>query len=917
MSGKWRLGPLLLLAIFTIIFLTPPFIATLSREPRAQRIAIVNGARPEFLRNTLRDLVGGHDPQQRGADTVIFVFADKREYDTAASQLGGARFPVGRCDIMVAWLGCRPLQILQAFGIRKTGEIIETFASTTSTVDRCHEDGAIPSSTAALLASNSGEFLLAAAGRVLRWGADDEGLFAHDAKVVVIQPSDAVLCSGHAHASSALFATLDSCSMRDCVKLVSLGTAHPQVRRIVEFGPALLRWWSTVHPPPTGIVEFGPALLRWWSTVHPPPTGRITTERQDSSRSPTPRHTLLDVRAFSNSSYYSEIPLEIELFSPYLFIGTLQGVSVLSELVQEILIESPVPAGYPFEVILASATSRLLVNAKWGSLLSVSTLHNLDFPVGSDASICLKEHICRRPIITSDESPIALMHPRACARQWPQHAPRVSLPCHNSRRMYDDLYLLHRGSIYSDSSAVDAHHRHQQPMETIPLSLVQPQELAQRWIMLSKNTTTAAAAHRTIDFSSEPPLLGDNNATSKCRSNQLNAVLGMCGSYKPRKVRAFVNTFAKFHRRGCTKLLLFVDEERLASYHRAYGHYEDVDVISTDAFLSSLKLKNCGTNVYRVELFAAWLQQQQQGEGNLTPPYHYVMMVDTRDSVFQTDPFDPLPEIAQRVSSSLPSSSSRLLNSTAAATTHHHSPAVFLVAERFDAASIAIEDPTFFEFHEKHTSESCGRAAFHWSFRLKLSPVLAPQGFAHKRRRDADGLTPVDPLPIVCLGMLFGTYHAMQDLLQLLGESLIARIENDARMCGALMDQGMLNCLLYGGLSHAKFAHDVVLLNPYTQPYTHAFRTKSEIFFGNDAASSNNFQFLQTCPHSPKHNDVSFATPPNHDDDYPKSRPYAVAHQADRTPGLEFYTSLVLPRGAPGDREDEDDNNSANDSKRK
>ncbi|CUE73589.1 transmembrane protein, putative, partial [Bodo saltans] len=142
MMKKWRpwfsfIVVIAIIAIVNVVLLRSALVDKPHLQAKQTFIAVVNGARPEHgLGSTLRLMTVRGNDQQRSADFIVVVFADKREYDTAASQLGGAHFP--RCDIMVAWLGCRPLQILQAFGIRKTGEIIETFASTTSTVDRCH-----------------------------------------------------------------------------------------------------------------------------------------------------------------------------------------------------------------------------------------------------------------------------------------------------------------------------------------------------------------------------------------------------------------------------------------------------------------------------------------------------------------------------------------------------------------------------------------------------------------------------------------------------------------------------------------------------------------------------------------------------------------------------------------------------------
>jgi hypothetical protein len=960
--SKWRLGPLLLLAAITVMFLAPPMVSTLSAEPRAKRITIVNGARPEFLQGTLLIATTDSDSEDRSSsmkrdasDIVVFVFADKREYDVAATLLGGAHFPVGRSDMMVAWLGCRPLQILQAFGIKRTGEIIETSASlSSSSVDDshfCHEDDAIPSSTAALLASNSGEFLLAAAGKLLRWGADEEGLFAHDAKVVVLQPSDAVLCSGHSHAARALFSKLDSCNKRDCVKLVSLGKGN------TSFAVGALRYF----------VDSGAAMLRWWQRAHPPPRRRQHYRMNSNGTG----GAALDLSAFTKGGYGSQLDLtDVELFSPFFFIGTLHGIAKFSELVQDVLVESPIAPGYAHEVVIASAVRNmrdhqwLRKSNKWLNLkpFTVTTLSPLEFPVGTQAT-CLKERACRGAVrkppaaadAVADTNPIAFIRPHVCGKQQPLQAPRISVPCRSG--MYDDFYLLHKAIVDPQNSSSKAASRTlrageapravAQPMEVLPLEIVQSEALARRWVEFGKDAVEAAAREKRASAllssqnqirnlpgpSGSPPGEQHDAEASECPGRALNAVLGMCGSYEPSVVSAFVRTFVKFHKRGCTRLLLFVDEELLAAYQSAYGSEEDVELVSTLPFSASLKLKDCGTVVYRTELLAAWLDSEHEhynsplndapagpaaggavvdaapqataaaGGGTTTqssqpppPPFRYVMVVDTRDSFFQTDPFEPVADVV-RGSSSVPPDSP---------TTHSPPSAVYLIAERFDQSSIDLYNPIVYEFNERLAGGSCGQPAVHWSFRLQLAPIPPPPpppGKSSKRRRQAPAAAgasstskgawaPVEPLPVVCLGMLFGTYHAMRDLLHLLAQSMIARIEGEPQMCGVPIDQGMLNCLVYGGLAHAKYAHDVVLLNPYTQPYTHSFRSNEEIVFGAAAKTSENYKFIQTCPRVPRR----FARGPGQSSSLQKrrARPFAVVHQADRHSELYFYATEVL-----------------------
>lgn len=915
-NNKWRVGPLLLLAILTAVFLAPPFIATLSAEPRVQRIVIANGARPEFLKSTLLDIVG-EMPITGGADMVLFVFADKREYDVAAVQLGSPRLPLGICDIMVAWLGCRPLQILRTFGVKKTGEIIDT--SLSSVPNPCREDDAIPSSTAALLASNSGEFLLAAAGKLLHWGADDEGLFAHDAKVVVMQPSDAVLCRGHARAGAAQFESLSTCN-RDCLRLVSLGKSNAS--HLVNTLPY--------------VVDSGAAMVRWWRREHPP--ARRQHQRLVRAFNANDSSPLLDLTALAKPGYGAQIDWRnIELFSPIFFLGTLHAVAKFSDLVQVALVESPIPPGYPHEIVIASVVQSLRDRQwlrdsnRWLNIkpFTVNVLPPLEFPVGSRET-CWKERACRSRAI-KDDSPIAFIRPFACPKQRPQQAPWLTVPCRSG--MYDDFYLLHRG-IVNPVNATTQRNGSQfeaaviQPMEALPVSLIPSSALTRRWKELSNDAVAASTLRRcragnarlgaSLVIAEQQPA---NVEASECSRRSLNAVLGVCGSFEPSVVSGFVRSFVKFHKRGCTKLLLFVDEELLPSYQAAYGTLEDIEVLSTRPLMSSLKLKDCGVAVFRTELLARWMDSnseveerdrtaatgeavgqspqgtatpQPSGQRTTPPPYRYVMMVDTRDTFFQSDPFKHVEGLSQKSSSAKVASPSRSV--------------VFVVAERFDAASLDLYNPIVFDFHERLAGASCGLAAVQWSYRLRVAPIPTPSSVdraAHKggtNKVDADGRArgavgsgewaAVEPLPIVCLGLMFGTYDAVRDLLHLLAESLVARIVDDPQLCGVNIDQGMLNCLLYGGLAHANYAHDVVLLNPYTLPYTHGFRSYDEIAFGKDAVSSSGYKYLQSCQKTPRRS--GRYDRPTESSPLAQHHHFAVVHQADRMPETYFYATEVL-----------------------
>jgi hypothetical protein len=328
-----------------------------------------------------------------------------------------------------------------------------------------------------------------------------------------------------------------------------------------------------------------------------------------------------------------------------------------------------------------------------------------------------------------------------------------------------------------------------------------------------------------------------------------------------------VRSFIKFHRRGCTVLVLFVDEGVVAAFHATYGDEHDVQIVSTTPFLPNLKLRDCGAAIFRKELLARWLDDQQRLAHGVAP-FRFVMMADTRDVFFQTDPFDPMETLSPAVRNALDTSKD--------------ASALFLVAERFDAASVDLYNPIVYGFQERFGGGSCGNRSLHWAFGLQVSPLLKKSYAGWDSHGGA-----VEPLPVVCSGMYLGTFWAMRDMLFVLSESLVSRVDGDPEACNASpLDQGMFNCLLYGGFQHSKFPHDVVLLNPATQPYTHMFRSDEDIRFGDDASSSDDFSFVRTCPNTPRRWAEGTAAPP--------SRPYAAVHQADRHGELYFYASEVL-----------------------
>jgi hypothetical protein len=115
---------------------------------------------------------------------------------------------------------------------------------------------------------------------------------------------------------------------------------------------------------------------------------------------------------------------------------------------------------------------------------------------------------------------------------------------------------------------------------------------------------------------------------------------------------------------------------------------------------------------------------------------------------------------------------------------------------------------------------------------------------------------------------------------------------------------GMLHCLGMGGFDNAQFAHDVVMLNPDTHPYTHMFRYESFIQFnapGAPRGSDDRFgnAFVYPCAESQRSElqRNSSSSLRERGMTLPKRPlPYSVIYRSERAPEYNAYVTEILSK---------------------
>jgi hypothetical protein len=554
--------------------------------------------------------------------------------------------------------------------------------------------------------------------------------------------------------------------------------------------------------------------------------------------------------------------------SPYIFGGTKKSLMALAASTNELRVRYPTPPGFAMEMVLAAALNEVR-EGRSSVQLKMRLISERDVLMLTPTSCTVIQQCANHRSQTSSPPPI-LLNTRHCMWSKPLQPPPVVRPsCHS--RWFDDYYLLH------ESNGNDA-------ARMIPSALVAPSLLEAAWGAMRSDAASKAGGATAATV--QPPI--EEPHLRRCVGRGRSAVLGMCLGYPPGMVAAFVNTFAKFHTRSCTQLYLFVEDQQRAAYNATFGGEPDVVIVAIDALRSTLRLRSCGVVHWRKELLHEWLLLKERSEED-AHWLRYVMVVDTRDAHFQADPFEPLrtmvPEVRGRLDA-VKRSSPRAAGAGV----------LYLLPERFEAGSASFLDSVMFVLRDRSV-ETCGDGAYQWGLQQPLRPLLPAVMDRAEAESQLRGAYPLEALPYLSTALYFGDYAAMKATLKLMTDSMGA-CASGSSPCGTSNDQGMLHCLGMGGFDSVKFAHDVVMLNPDTHPYTHMFRYSSFIQFYEPGAQASpghlGNAFVYPCAESQRSRSFNKGRVTVNESD--QVAPYAVVHESEYEPEYHFYIAESLSK---------------------
>ncbi|CUG38882.1 membrane-associated protein, putative [Bodo saltans] len=763
----------------------------------------------------LRELGGG------AAAKYVLVFSDDRILSSALHRLSSDR--IAATVVLVADCGER-------LTVQRVVDIVDNdWLPQEMPVSSCEKSPRHSVGVARWLSISSGSFLFDAVRVLLFFGFMQRSFLSENSIVAAVQASEVYLWALENESE-------DRFALSNFIEIFHAPSSHVVLTHIT---PALARRVSL------SVDATEQHIARWRS--------RLNMQQQTSDNSP------FSLFASSNHS---------TLVSPFLFGGGRSALMELVSAVDQFHAQHPTPPGIGMELVLGAALHHLTTKQHHHDDNHKSVVVKFQVQYINDSIVCMgtankcrvirqlhREHAGRRTIKLV--GPRMLLNTRHCMWTAPmQHAPLRQPPtCHS--KWFDDYYLLHQGKN-------DA--------KKIPSALVAPNSLGAAWTAMGARDGIKQQATAAPQPPSEEPHL------RLCVGKGRSAVLGMCAGYTPQMVATFVNTFAKFHRRSCTQLYLFVDEGQRGAFNATYGGEPDVVIVGIDALRSTLKLQSCGVVQWRKELFYEWLLLKERSEEDANW-LRYVMVVDTRDAHFQADPFEPLramvPEVQRRLE--------RVQRSSTPA-----AGVLYLVPERFEPSTETFFDAATFVLRER-ISDSCGDAAYQRGLEQPLTPLL-PAAL----QSSGEGY-PLSSLPYLSSALYFGDYCAVKASLSLMVQSMSATATTTP--CGTSNDQGMLHCLGMGGFDNVRFPHDVVMLNPDTHPYTHMFRFPSDIQFYEPGAprgrQANAFAF--PCARSQR-SKIFGNLRVSLDDTDGDVAPYSVIHETEYAPDHHFYVTDVLSK---------------------
>jgi hypothetical protein len=305
-------------------------------------------------------------------------------------------------------------------------------------------------------------------------------------------------------------------------------------------------------------------------------------------------------------------------------------------------------------------------------------------------------------------------------------------------------------------------------------------------------------------------------ATGAAAGTKKNAVLSVAVNYGPDQIDFFMRTFLKYTDPATTTLVLFVNghdvprfQSKVAEWSGAAGHVEYVDVPGLRGSMQDYIGDRCGPGDARAEMLAHWLHQPASGSGveglRNVDRWVHLMIIDSRDAVFQCDPFAALQGNAL-LQTALAAEQATRASSTA--------PVGFVldVVESYQLGSPDFYKPIIHGINADWTQRVCGRAC---------GNLICGTTFAYTELE-------AEPFPVVNSGHMIGSSVAMLDMLTLMKVSMRARLQT---LGECPPDQGMMHVLFGGGFAIAAFPHLTGALTPERSQFMNAPRTRTQLRF--------------------------------------------------------------------------------------
>jgi hypothetical protein len=335
---------------------------------------------------------------------------------------------------------------------------------------------------------------------------------------------------------------------------------------------------------------------------------------------------------------------------------------------------------------------------------------------------------------------------------------------------------------------------------------------------VSRRTLPPATATRRDAVTLDPSTIGlpPRSNISECGgAAQLHVVVTVAADYHAEKVKWLLRTYDRHHAtehegggRGggsCSVMVLLITRH-YKEYRQAIEGRRGIYLFRLHHYLSTvpkgtLKLFQCPMVLARIELLRYVLQHEILPKWNP----HYVLVVDARDTFFQSNPFDALSRLEADARSQ-----GHLLPT--------HTDFVVLPAMSYGWGHMELRVPQRYLINREWSTSLFPDALFDAmrSVRLHWEDPAVPSVPPTRPQVPAFNLsTGYQAFPALCGGMYFGTARAMLDFFDLFVKTAIAAPDR----CRA-NDQGLLLGLVPFGIAVAQFPHPVLILDPMRSQFT-------------------------------------------------------------------------------------------------